>query len=81
VDFINMFPVLAVEACDLDCAARLIEKKGKQAARKLRISEVAGELGLDIDALPEQHIDCEHPSVQALAKHIAEQVDDLLSAA
>ncbi len=80
VDFINDFPVLTVEACELDCAAKLIDKKAKTAARTVRVTDVAGDLGIDLDALPEQHIDCEHPAVQALAKHIAEHVDDLLSA-
>ena len=79
VDFIEMFPVLAVEACELNCATKLIDKKGKEAARTLRITEVAGDLGIDLAALPEQHIDCEHPAVQALAKHIVEQVDELLA--
>jgi uncharacterized metal-binding protein len=80
VDFITMFPVLAVEACDLDCATKLIDKKGKQAARSIRITDVASDLGIDLDALPEHHIDCDHPAVQTLAKHLAEHVDDLLAA-
>jgi uncharacterized metal-binding protein len=80
VDFINMFPVLAVEACDLDCATKLIDKKGKHAPRTVRITDVAGDLGIDLDALPDHHIDFDHAAVQALAKHLAEQVDELLAA-
>ena len=78
VDFINLYPVLAVEACDLDCATKLVDKKGKQAARALRIAELAEKLNIDLSSLPEHHIECEHPAVQALAKQIAEHVDELL---
>ena len=66
--------------CDLDCATKLIDKKGKEAARTVRIIDVAGDLGIDLDALPDHHIDCDHAAVQALAKHLAEQVDELLAA-
>jgi uncharacterized metal-binding protein len=78
VDFIEMYPVLAVESCDLDCATKLVDKKGQKAARTLRVTELAKELKLDLPALPEGHIDCEHPAVQAVAKRIAEHVDELL---
>jgi len=81
VDFISMYPVLAVEACELDCATRLIDKKGKAAAQTLRVTEIAKDLGIDIEALPEHHLETDHPAVQALAKHIAGQVDALLAAA
>jgi uncharacterized metal-binding protein len=81
VDFISMYPVLAVEACELDCATRLIDKKGKAVAQTLRVTEVAKDLGIDIEALPEHHLETDHPAVQALAKHIAGQVDALLAAA
>ncbi len=81
VDFINMYPVLAVEACELDCAARLIVKKGKTAAQMLHVTELAKDLGFDLEALPEHHIETDHPAVQALAKYIADQVDALLAKA
>ncbi len=78
VDFINMFPVIAVEACELDCATRLVDKKGKKAAVTLRVSDMAKALSIDVSALPENHIDVNDPAVQAVAKRIAEQVDALL---
>jgi uncharacterized metal-binding protein len=78
VDFINMFPVIAVEACELDCATRLVDKKGKKAAVTLRVTDMAKALNIDISALPENHIDTSDPAVQAVAKRIAEQVDALL---
>jgi uncharacterized metal-binding protein len=79
VDFIKLYPVIAVEACELDCATRLVDKKGQRAARTLRIADLAKELGIDLDSLPEHHIDCEHPAVQAVAKRILEEVDALLA--
>jgi len=79
VDFINLYPVIAVESCELDCATKLVDKKGKRAARTLRIADLAKELDIDLDALPERHIDCEHPAVQAVAKRILQEVDALLA--
>jgi uncharacterized metal-binding protein len=80
LDFIGLYPVIAVEACELDCATRLVGKKGKQVARTLRVTDLAQELAIDLASLPERHIPTEHPAVQALAKRIAEQVDALLAA-
>jgi len=80
VDFINMYPVLAAEACEKDCATKLVAKKGQRVARTVRIAELAAELGIVIAALPEHHIDADHPAVQALARKFAEQVDALLAA-
>ena len=79
VDFINLYPVLAVEACELDCATKLVAKKQKKAARTIRITDLAKELNLDLEALPEEHIEAEDPAVQAVAKRIAEHVRELLA--
>ena len=78
IDFIAMYPVLAAEACEKDCATQLVAKKGKQAARTLRVVEVAKDLGIDVGALPEDHIDTGHPAVQAMAKRLASMVDEML---
>ncbi len=78
LDFINTYPVLAVEACEKDCATKLVAKKGQQAARTLRVTELAKELGLDLTALPEGQLDTDHPAVQALAKQLVRVVDELL---
>ena len=78
LDFINTYPVLAVEACDKDCATALVAKKGQQAARTLRVTEIARELGIDLAALPDGQLDTADPAVQTLAKHIAGVVDELL---
>jgi uncharacterized metal-binding protein len=81
VDFISLYPVLAVEACELDCATKLVAKKGKQIARALRIADLAKELGLDLASVSEHHVDTDHPAVQAVAKRIAEHVRELLAGA
>jgi len=82
VDFINMFPVLAVEACEKDCATRLVDKKGKAASRTVRVTELAEQEGVDLSGLPEgENIPTEHPAVQAVAARIAAMVDELLNAA
>jgi uncharacterized metal-binding protein len=78
IDFINEFPVLAVEACEKDCATKLVAKKGQTAARTLRVTEMAGELGIDLCSLPESHIDTSDPAVQAMARRIAAVVDEML---
>jgi len=79
VDFINMFPVLAVEACDKDCATRLVDKKGKAAARTVRVAELAEAEKIDLSGLPEgENIPADHPAVQAVAARIAAMVDELL---
>jgi len=81
VDFINLYPVISIEACELDCAANLVDKKGKQVARTLRIAGLAHELGVDLASLPEGHIESDDPAVQAVAKRIAEHVNEVLAAA
>jgi uncharacterized metal-binding protein len=81
VDFINLYPVIAVESCELDCATRLVDKRGQRATRTLRITDLARELNVELEALPEHHIDCDHPAVQALAKRILQEVDALLAEA
>ena len=78
IDFITNYPVLTVEACNWDCAEKLIGKMGKKARKTVRVLELAGELKIDLASLPEHHIDPEHPAVQALAQRIAQEVDGLL---
>lgn len=81
LDFITLYPVLAMEACEKDCATKLVAKKGQRAARTVRVTEMARGLGLDLASLPEHHIDTNHPAVQAMAKRIAELVDQMLAMA
>jgi uncharacterized metal-binding protein len=79
VDFINTYPVLAVEACEKDCATKLVAKKGQRAARTLRVPELAAQLGIDLSALPEGvNFPSDSPAVQALAQRIATIVDEML---
>jgi uncharacterized metal-binding protein len=79
VDFINLYPVLSVEACELDCAAKLVKKKGRSAARTVRITDLVRELNIDFSALPEEDIAADDPAVQAVARRIAEHVGELLA--
>jgi uncharacterized metal-binding protein len=82
IDFITMYPVLAAEACEKDCATKLVAKKGQRAARTLHVTEMAKELGIDLASLPEdQNLPADDPAVQALAKRIASIVDELLNGA
>jgi hypothetical protein len=72
--------VLALEACELDCATRLVAKKGKQAARTVRVVDLAKEEHIDLASLPEgENIDIGHPAVQAVAKRLLAMVDELLA--
>jgi uncharacterized metal-binding protein len=79
LDFINMYPVIAVEACEENCATRLVDKKGKQAKRTVRVTQLIQEENVDLSELPEgDHVRTDHPAVQAVAKRLAEVVDELL---
>ncbi len=79
VDFINMFPVIAVEACDKDCATRLVAKKGRAVTRTVRVAELAAQEGVELSDLAEgENIPGDHPAVQAVAGRIAAMVDELL---
>ena len=80
VDFINMYPVLAGEACDKDCATRLVAKKGKSAARTVRVVDLVDEEKVDLTTVPEgENVPADHPAVQAIAARIATMVDELLN--
>lgn len=79
VDFIRMFPVIAVESCNKDCATKLVAKMGEQAAVTLRMPEILAELSISEAAVPEHVISCEDPMVQAVAKRILQDVDRLLA--
>jgi uncharacterized metal-binding protein len=79
LDFINMYPVIAVEACEENCATRLVDKKGKQAKRTVRVTQLVQEENVDLSELSEgDHVPTDHPAVQAVAKRLADVVDELL---
>jgi len=79
MDFIQLYPVLAIESCSKDCATKLVEKMGEKAAVTLRMPELLAEIGADVSTLPEHHVDCEHPLVQAVAGRLLAAVDRLLA--
>jgi uncharacterized metal-binding protein len=78
VDFIQLYPVIAIESCPKDCATKLIAKMGSKATLTIRMPDLLKELGIDAAAIPEHHIDCEAAEVQAVAKHLLVEVDRLL---
>jgi len=79
VDFIELYPVIALESCSKDCATKLIAKMGSKAAVTLRIPELMAELGIVEADIPEGHIDCEDEKVQKLANRILAEVDKFLA--
>ena len=79
VNFITSYPVLAVEACELDCATKLVAKMGQKTRKTLNTAQLARELKVDLASLPEGHIDSDHSAVQAVAQRIAREVDQLLA--
>ncbi len=78
IDFIKLYPVITIESCEKDCAAKLVEKMGDKATVILRMPEVIAEIGADVSEVPEKHVDCEHPVVQAVARRFLAEVDRLL---
>lgn len=81
IDFIRLYPVIAIESCEKDCATKLVAKMGEKAALTLRMPELLAEMGVDLSSVPEQHVDCEDPAVQAVAKRLLAEVDRLLAEA
>jgi uncharacterized metal-binding protein len=79
LDFIHLFPVIAIESCPKDCATKLVAKMGEKAAVTLRMPELLKELGIDAKDIPEEHIDCDSPAVQIVAKRLLAEVDRLLA--
>jgi uncharacterized metal-binding protein len=79
MDFIQLFPVIAIESCPKDCATKLVAKMGEKAAVTLRMPELLKELGIDANDIPEEHIDCDNAAVQAVAKRLLAEVDRLLA--
>jgi len=79
IDFIQLYPVIALESCNKDCATKLVAKMGEKAAVTLRMPEILAELAVKESAVPEDHIDCDDPLVQAVAKRLLVEVDRLLA--
>lgn len=79
IDFIQLYPVIALESCAKDCATKLVAKMGEKAAVTLRMPEVLAELSISEAAVPEDHIDCADPMVQMVAQRILAEVDRLLA--
>jgi uncharacterized metal-binding protein len=79
IDFIELYPVITIESCSKDCAAKLVAKMGGKAALTIRMPDLLEEMGVDLSSVPENHVDCEHPVVQAVAKRLLQEIDRLLA--
>ncbi|NIM05886.1 MAG: hypothetical protein GTO55_00425 [Armatimonadetes bacterium] len=79
IDFIKLYPVIAVESCEKDCSTKLVAKSGEKATVTLRMPEILAEIGADPSSVPEGHVDCEHEVVQAVAQRLLAEVDRLLA--
>lgn len=80
VEFIRHDPVLAVESCEKRCAAHLVAEKGERVAATVMVEEVLRAAGFDPDSLPVEHLDVDHPAVQAVAQEIARVAEGLCRA-
>jgi len=82
IDFIESFPVIAVESCEKACANKIIrEEFGRSATSTLYVAEILKEAGISLEGKTHRDVeptDCE--PVQVVAKRIAAEVDRLLTA-
>lgn len=78
VDFIRNDPVIAVEACEKRCADHLVAAKGEKVAASVMVGDVLQAAGFDPCSLPLEHLDIDHPAVQAVAEEIVRIAEELL---
>lgn len=79
IDFIMQDAVLAIESCEKGCANTLVREMGGEVHATLLVQDILREANLPVQGLPREHLDLDHPVVQAVAAKIAEKVDELLS--
>ena len=77
--FIQNDPVIAVESCEKRCANHLINEKGEQVAVSVMVEDILKAKGFDLDTLPLEHLDIDHPAVKAVAEEIARVAEGLLA--
>lgn len=79
--FARFYPTIAVDGCDLRCAARATELYSGKPAASVVVSELAAENGLGaIDGLRRLN-EAGQQAVEVTAERVAELVDDLLGKA
>ena len=76
--FARFYPTIAVDGCDLRCAARATEAYSGKPAASIVVTELVAENGLDQPAGRRRLNEAGQQAVMATAEQIAMQVDDLL---
>ncbi len=76
--FARFYPTIAVDGCDLRCAARATEAYSGKPAASIVVTELVAENGLDQPAGRRRLNEAGQQAVMATAEQIALQVDDLL---
>ena len=76
--FALFYPTIAVDGCELRCAARATEKYSGKPAASIVVTDVVDEAGLDQPEGPRRLNEAGLQAVEATAHHMAFMVDDLL---
>lgn len=76
--FARFYPTIAVDGCELRCAARATEKYSGKPAASIVVTDVVNEAGLDQPEGLRRLNEAGLQAVEATAHHMAFMVDDLL---
>ena len=76
--FARFYPTIAVDGCELRCAARATEKYSGKPAASIVVTDVVNEAGLDQPQGQRRLNEAGLQAVEATAHHMAFMVDDLL---
>lgn len=76
--FARFYPTIAVDGCELRCAARATEKYSGKPAASIVVTDVVDEAGLDQPEGLRRLNEAGLQAVEATAHHMAFMVDDLL---
>jgi uncharacterized metal-binding protein len=76
--FARFYPTIAVDGCELRCAARATEKYSGKPAASIVVTDVVDEAGLDQPKGLRHLNEASLQAVEATAHHMAFMVDDLL---
>jgi hypothetical protein len=76
--FAKFYPTIAVDGCELRCAARATEKYSSKPAASIMVREVIAKKGLDRPENARRLNEAGRQAVEAVADRIAASVDELL---
>jgi uncharacterized metal-binding protein len=76
--FARFYPTIAVDGCELRCAARATEQYSGKPAASIVVTDVVNEVGLDKPEGRRRLNEAGLQAVEATAHHMAFMVDDLL---